>query len=1617
MQRIIPAILRFFKNLPQALFEAAKDGVTMFGRGFRRLGSVVRNVIDDAWQFLRRLPGRIWELAKDVASRFAAGFRRIGRFIRSTVDDAWQYLKRLPGRMWELAKDVVSFFWRGYWRIGRLIRKGIDDAWDWLKGFPKRLGDLAVDAVKAFGNAFKNLGKTMIEGIKSGTSAAGNLARTIVNGIFQLINDGWNKLIGGKEFGVGALKIKIPKLNLKLAEGGPVPGSGSGDTVAALLEPGEHVLTKKEVAALGGHRAVFALRRALGGGGQGVGGRYAEGGKTEGAAAGSLTITFKGGDLDSFGSQWRKFWQDLVSSARRNSNNIETQFRDMRAATARSADRMYRQIRGSIDDIENSFERRGKRISKNWVETWDSVKKVAYDGLKYVTDQTNKTLKGLDEKVINFGLSPPQKASDKKASGGWIGGKGQRGRDHGFYALGAGEAVLNWQHQRYVEPALNAFYGHGLTELFGRTRGYHAGGRENATGFAAGKLPDVMGSKPGFAAFMAYFKRNFGQDVRVISGSRPGSIIAGSGGLSNHSAGNAIDISNNASISGLPSNPPPKNKMDDLHAFIDKQLPKPPRLDFLWRTTTGGNHFNHIHLGIDAAITSTVEAARRWISKNFPDAASYDTGDAVLKRTVTGPDGALKTILQTIFNKTRKIANALIEKKIEEQYADTTGPGDSDETKVGPVGPGAENVFKFFRRQGFSDAQAAAWVGNFQQESGLNPAIIQPGGEGHGLAQWGHGRFTALQNFAKSHDKPWTDMGVQLAFVMHELRGSESAAYGPIKNAKTIEEATNAIGSKYERYGIKGDRSGPARQAFNKFAGKFAEGGIVPGPEGAPVPILAHAQEWILNKGQVGRLANMLGMNTDALRSMMGFYGGGAAGYQGGGTPGGDPEAGAPGEGKLNERYTTEYAKRRLAQLRKGLYELPILPLSTWESTLREAKRAFLAIKRRGQALSIQVGEINKQIKELEEGKESKEELKKIKKLKADRKALIESGTMVEEVAKVNKEIEKLQKGDEDKKQLREIAKLRQERRKLQRQGRAEVAASARLKALDALVREGGIIEQMDQARERFTATLARRLTFATYSFDKATKSASRRMDEVEIATRELQNARKELTKTLGEEGFITKALKTVNNRLRSLRRGGVTEEEAPELRELVTMQARLKEQRINIRETHAQALQRIYEAQVARQEAVINEINSRAERETGVQDIRRRMAEAIGDEGTIGQVQQAQRDILTKQANELQNQIANASKMGNTELVNSLTAQVADLRTTIFESIHQELRDAAERINTRAQRRLSFIDISGRFTDLLERAGNRQGAAGERVGQARDRGAVMGQQLAELQGLRYQAALHGNTALMEDLDLQIAELDATIAENTQTTQDLIVANHTLTAEIIKGTSERTTGLLGVGQSIIEKLGAGIIDPVKTLPFLRAIGTAIQTEATSLVNAISAVINDPNNPFGAFADQAEPILAAAAAAFQQGPEAFANWLLANAPAIAQLTEAMGGAGSPMGQLFGGLIDGLGSNTMAMLDNTTAVNEVTGTMLDPQTFASSAWTRFREAVFTGMGQVLPQYDQNNTMGEVNTGAVIIPAASTSSRVSGDTNIILNESGRPPDLQEISSVVTFASKTTQ
>ncbi|MGM0020250.1 hypothetical protein IGK80_001129 [Enterococcus sp. DIV0609] len=102
-------------------------------------------------------------------------------------------------------------------------------------------------------------------------------------------------------------------------------------------------------------------------------------------------------------------------------------------------------------------------------------------------------------------------------------------------------------------------------------------------------------------------------------------------------------------------------------------------------------------------------------------------------------------------------------------------------------------------------AQAMAGIlGNFQQESGIMPTAVERPNDplsGHGIAQWTAGRTTNLKNFAKEKGKEWSDLGLQIEFLIYELNGSEKASQS-VFTLTSVEQATEEWQIKFERAGI-----------------------------------------------------------------------------------------------------------------------------------------------------------------------------------------------------------------------------------------------------------------------------------------------------------------------------------------------------------------------------------------------------------------------------------------------------------------------------------------------------------------------------------------------------------------------------------------------------------------------------------------------------------------------------------------------------------------------------------------------------------------------------------------------------------------------------------------------
>jgi hypothetical protein len=119
-------------------------------------------------------------------------------------------------------------------------------------------------------------------------------------------------------------------------------------------------------------------------------------------------------------------------------------------------------------------------------------------------------------------------------------------------------------------------------------------------------------------------------------------------------------------------------------------------------------------------------------------------------------------------------------------------------------GPAAPAAAAYLMKNGVSNPLgAAALAGNFQAESGFNPAATRPG-DGHdgsaaiNIGQWNGPRAQAFQQFAAVNKLDPSDPQTGLAFASRELHSTEAPALAAL-NAATTPEQANAAALSYFR--------------------------------------------------------------------------------------------------------------------------------------------------------------------------------------------------------------------------------------------------------------------------------------------------------------------------------------------------------------------------------------------------------------------------------------------------------------------------------------------------------------------------------------------------------------------------------------------------------------------------------------------------------------------------------------------------------------------------------------------------------------------------------------------------------------------------------------------------
>ena len=118
-----------------------------------------------------------------------------------------------------------------------------------------------------------------------------------------------------------------------------------------------------------------------------------------------------------------------------------------------------------------------------------------------------------------------------------------------------------------------------------------------------------------------------------------------------------------------------------------------------------------------------------------------------------------------------------------------------------------EKIWNFLISKGFTKEQTAGIMGNIRRESSkFDPTALNSHGGAYGIIQWKSGRKNNLKAYAEKNGKKYSDLELQLNFIMEELNGTEKKAMKKIKEVtgsgvQAVKDAALVWNRYYERSG------------------------------------------------------------------------------------------------------------------------------------------------------------------------------------------------------------------------------------------------------------------------------------------------------------------------------------------------------------------------------------------------------------------------------------------------------------------------------------------------------------------------------------------------------------------------------------------------------------------------------------------------------------------------------------------------------------------------------------------------------------------------------------------------------------------------------------------------
>jgi hypothetical protein len=1036
---------------------------------------------------------------------------------------------------------------------------------------------------------------------------------------------------------------------------------------------------------------------------------------------------------------------------------------------------------------------------------------------------------------------------------GWVGKQGERGADAVHAVLGRGEAVLNWAHQRVVEPALNAMYGFGLDGLFKGTRALHAGQGSAYQNTSPGGVAAYAGGGPAGGNTIPTQVPLTGVHAGVIAAARkiinmfPGLIVtSGTGGThatnSYHYKGDALDIGGSVAVMNRAASWIRSNIGSRLTEGIHN-----PNLSIsngksvspsFWGAETWAAHANHIHIAILGAL-----------GKAFGSISDSPT----IKRVKTQTKGVLGQVIQGALDANTAAARAQLKK--------ATGDGGSADTSdfqsASFKGPWVARMAQIAKDQGWD---LADWKQLVQGESGGNPNARNSSSGAYGLGQFLGGTLRAYAKFgATSSD-----------------------------GVKQIEAMAKYIADRYH------DPSNALHQWLSRSPHWYAGGGRV--------------------GGAVSKFAGWFANGTDRIVNKPTLFGAGEAGAERVTiTP---MAAGAPsavGSFRQTGRGSAGYSSSDAAKL------LSQALAATGIDDVVGGVQAFIkALRTFNTRTSAGLAKVGKLLDfATTDGTSSVQKIIDATEAHVDRRNAIgldPLGTAVGETSG-----------------LRSAQRALNSETAIARAGLTRANRTGDTKNRQLFQ---GELNKLDVARtdllSRLRDNASNIVDGITGLYDRIQKHLTNRQDinaaqgkdaDPGLITQQIGFSLLEQRELMIK---LAKAKKTNNTQLAQ------------------SIQDKIDDLDVSV----AQLVQQRLQVQLDNVNSKYENLNASADRQFAV-------GTTLGVAGTSTAKIDRQAFLATQQVGDLQGVLAQARAANNPKMVADIQAQIETLNNSLVEFASNRIKAIVDDINTQAERDLAHNDVRQRLANLgvtqdqARNGGINIAALGRpdygAIGSAlQDRGGILASQRSALLGQLAAAQGLGDQGEIADLTRQIETLDGDVVDNIKAIRDNTDAAFNAAVTQSQAGSDFMLSLNQGAQQISTGIGAltGTTDVATQGALLRQRGTELQGASSSNRGFLGSLLS------GTGVDTS------------QLGSVSGNALVPYLTQLYQQGIASGKLDDTQIQSLKDLITAIIGNETALLDNTKAINDLNGSVA--QTFSSTAWTTFRQAIFNGGGGLLPEY---------------------------------------------------------